>query len=39
MFIDLKSAFDTVDHEILMNKMRKLGISLRLRETIGWMYD
>ena len=39
LFIDLKSAFDTVDHEILMTKLRKIGISLRLRESIGWLYD
>ena len=26
LFIDLKSAFDTVDHEILFRKMNELGI-------------
>jgi len=27
LFIDLKSAFDTVNHEILFTKMRELGIT------------
>ena len=27
LFIDLKSAFDTVNHEILFGKMRKLGLT------------
>ena len=34
IFIDLKSAFDTVDHQILFNKMEKLEIDEEVRETI-----
>ena len=38
LFIDLKSAFDTVNHEILFNKMRELNISEPLVNTIEWLY-
>ena len=39
MYIDLKSAFDSVDHEILFKKMKELGISNELRNTIEWIYQ
>ena len=38
LFIDLKSAFDTVSHEILFKKMRDLNISTPLVDTIEWLY-
>ena len=38
LFIDLKSAFDTVDHEILWRKMERLGIDQNLINTIKWFY-
>ena len=38
LFIDLKSAFDTVSHEILFKKMRDLNISIPLVDTIEWLY-
>ena len=34
----MKSAFDSVDHEILFEKMRKLGITNELINSIRWMY-
>ena len=34
LFIDLKSAFDTVDHEILFEKMKRLQIDQKLTNTI-----
>ena len=38
LFIDLKSAFDTVNHKILFEKMRELEIDDSLIETIQWIY-
>ena len=38
MYIDLKSAFDTVDHAILAKKMEKLGLDMSLIKTIQWFY-
>ena len=34
LYIDLKSAFDTVDHDIMFDKMRKLGVNIELHNTI-----
>lgn len=34
MFVDLKSAFDTVNHEILFEKMGKLEINEEIVNTI-----
>ena len=39
MYIDLKSAFDSVDHKILFRKMRRLGIDQNLIQTIEWLYN
>ncbi len=33
VFLDLKKAFDTVNHEILLNKLRKFGLN---DESIAW---
>lgn len=38
LYIDLKSAFDTVDHDILFQKLRQKGIEESLINTIEWMY-
>lgn len=38
LFIDLKLAFDTVNHEILFQKMRDLNIDISLINTIEWLY-
>ena len=38
LYIDLKSAFDSVDHEILFKKLKELGISDELRNSIEWIY-
>ena len=38
-FIDLKSAFDKVDHKILMKKMRDMKIQTELVNTIEWLYE
>ena len=38
-YLDLKSAFDSVDHKIVFQKMKeKLAISNELIETIKWLY-
>jgi hypothetical protein len=37
-FLDLKSAFDTVNHGILFDKMRSLGIDGDLVNSIDWFY-
>ena len=39
LYVDLKSAFDTVDHDILFNKMRELNIDNNVIETIIWLYN
>ena len=38
LFIDLKSAFDTVNHTLLFEKMRKHNIKEDLVRTIEWLY-
>ena len=38
-YVDLKSAFDSVDHERLFKKMDDIGISKKLNNTIQWLYD
>ena len=38
LFIDLKSAFDTVNHDILFKKMQYLEIDESLINTIRWLY-
>ena len=38
LFIDLKSAFDTVNHKLLFEKLRKLEIKEELIQTIEWLY-
>ena len=38
LFIDLKSAFDTVNHTLLFEKMRKHSIKEDLVKTIEWLY-
>ena len=38
-YVDLKSAFDSVDHERLFKKMDDIGISMKLNNTIQWLYD
>jgi hypothetical protein len=37
-FLDLKSAFDTVDHRILFEKMKNLNIDGKLINSIEWLY-
>ena len=39
LFIDLKSAFDRVDHKTLMRKLRIMDISEELVNTIEWFYE
>ena len=39
LFIDLKSAFDKVDHGVMFGEMQRLGISQQMIETIRWVYD
>ena len=39
LFIDLKSAFDKVDHHILMNKLKKMEVATDLVNTIVWLYE
>ena len=35
LFVDLKSAFDSVDHQIVMEKMRKVGVKEEIRNIIA----
>ena len=38
-FLDLKSAFDSVDHNIVFKKMEeKMGINEELIATVKWLY-
>ena len=39
LFIDFKSAFDKVQHGILWKKMKKIGISEGLINSIKWLYQ
>ena len=39
LFIDLKSAFDKINHEYLFEEMLMHGIDSNLVETIKWMYQ
>ena len=39
LFIYLKYAFDTVNHEILFKKLRKKNVAEELVNTIEWIYD
>ena len=39
LFIDLKSAFDSVNHNILFDRMRKMKINEELINTIEWLYQ
>ena len=38
LFIDLKSAFDNVNHEQMFEKMHDMGIDENLCNTIKWIY-
>ena len=38
LFIDLKSAFDKVNHTYLFKEMERYGVSEELTDTIAWMY-
>ena len=39
LFIDLKSAFDKVDHRIMIRKLKIIGIEYTLINTIEWLYE
>ena len=39
IFIDLKSVFDTIDHEILFKKMHKMNIDNNLINKIEYIYE
>ena len=39
LFIDLKSAFASVDHKILFKRMRDMDIDEKLVNTIEWFYQ
>ena len=38
LFIDLKSAFDKVNHEIMFERLTEIGIDSDLINTIKWLY-
>ena len=38
LYIDLKSAFDSVDHTILFKRMKYIDVPKRLINTISWLY-
>ena len=38
LFIDLKSAFDTVDHDIMLEKLRKKNVKPEIVNTVEWLY-
>ncbi len=38
LFVDLKSAFDKVNHKYLFDQMEKYGINEQLVNTIKWVY-
>ena len=38
LYIDLKSAFDSVDHELMFKRMRMRNIPKKLINTISWFY-
>ena len=33
MFLDISKAFDSLDHDLLLNKLRKIGLA---KNSIGW---
>jgi len=39
LFIDLKSAFDKVNHDYLFEKMEELKIDKTITNTIKWLYQ
>ena len=39
LYIDLKSAFDTVNHEILFKKLKEKKINQKLINTVEWIYE
>ena len=38
LFIDLKSAFDKVNHEMMFARLEEIGIDGDLINTINWLY-
>ena len=38
LFIDLKSAFDKVNHEMIFTRLEEIGIDGDLINTIKWLY-
>ena len=38
LFIDLKSAFDTVDHDIMLEKLRQKKVKPEIVNTVEWLY-
>ena len=39
MYFDLKSAFDTVDHDIMFRKLREKEVNEEVVNTIEWLYQ
>ena len=38
LFIDLKSAFDKVNHELMFERLKEIDIDIDLINTIKWLY-